>query len=82
MGNCCLDGFIDRVGQETDAVGCYSACIALRPDYHGAYANRGRLRLRRNQYTEAEADLTRTIELKPGRAEYYVDRARAGRPGA
>ena len=77
LGNCCLDGLIDRIGEETDAVSCYSACIALRPDYHGAYANRGRVRLRRGQYAEAEADLTRAIELKPGRAEYYVDRARA-----
>ena len=77
MGNCCLDGFIDRLGQETDAVGCYSACIALRPDFHGAYANRGRVRLRRGQYAEAEADLTRAIELRPNQGEYYVDRGQA-----
>ncbi len=77
MGNCCLDGFIDRLGQETDAVGCYSACIALRPDFHAAYANRGRVRLRRGQYTEAEADLTRALELRPNQAEYYVDRGQA-----
>jgi len=75
MSNCCLDGFIDRLGQETDAVGCYSACIALRPDFHGAYANRGRLR--RGQYAEAEADLTRALELRPNQAEYYVDRGQA-----
>ena len=78
MGNCCLDGFIDRLGQETDAVGCYSACIALRPDFHAAYANRGRVRLRRDQYAEAEADLTRAMELRPDQAEYY----RGPRPGA
>ena len=77
MGNCCLDGFIDRLGQETDAVGCYSACIALRPNFDAAYANRGLIRLRRGQYAEADADLTRAIELRPGRPEYYLDRARA-----
>ncbi len=77
MGNCCLDGFIDRLGQETDAIGCYSACIALRPDFHGAYANRGRVRLRRGQYAEAEADLTRALELRPNQAEYYIDRGQA-----
>ena len=77
MGNCCLDGFIDRLGQETDAVGCYSACIALRPDFDAAYANRGLVRLRRWQYAEAEADLSRAIELRPGRAEYYLARAQA-----
>jgi eukaryotic-like serine/threonine-protein kinase len=77
MGNCCLDGFIDRLGQETDAVGCYSACIALRPDFHAAYANRGLVRLRRCLWEEAEADFTRAIELRPNRAEYHLYRAEA-----
>ena len=77
MGNCCLDGFIDRLGQETDAVGCYSACIALRPDFHAAYANRGLIRLRRRLWEEAEADFTRAVELRSKRAEYYLYRAEA-----
>ena len=70
MGNCCLDGYIDGLGQDSDAVGCYSACIAMRPDFHAAYANRGLMRLRRGQFAEAEADFTRAVQLRPDRAEY------------
>jgi tetratricopeptide (TPR) repeat protein len=78
MGNCCLDGFIDRVGQApADAVGCYSACIALRPDFHPAFANRGLVLLRRGRYAEAEADLGRAVELRPDRADYRLHRAEA-----
>ena len=77
MGNCCLDGLIDRLGQETDAVGCYSACIALRPDFPSAYTNRGLIQLRRGLYREAEADFTRAIQLRPSRAIYRIDRAQA-----
>ena len=72
MGNCCLDGYHDRLGKETDAVGCYSACIALRPDFHAAYANRGLAYLRSDLFEEAEADFTRAVELRPDRAEYHL----------
>ncbi len=74
MGNCCLDGYIDGLGQEADAVGCYSACIAKRPDFPAAYANRGLMRLRRGLYAEAEADFTRAVELRPSRAAYLIER--------
>ena len=77
MGNCLLDGYIDGPGQDADAVGCYSACIAMRPDFPAAYANRGLMRLRRGLYEEAEADFTRAVELQPGRADYLIDRAHA-----
>jgi serine/threonine protein kinase/Tfp pilus assembly protein PilF len=77
MGNCCLDGRIDDADREIDAVGCYSACIALRPDFHAAYANRGLVRLRRGLYAEAEADFSRALQLRPDWAVYYLDRAQA-----
>ncbi len=77
MGNCCLDGYIDGLGQEADAVGCFSACIAKRPDFPAAYVNRGLMRLRRGLYEEAEVDFTRAVELRPGRADYLLKRARA-----
>ncbi|HVS38589.1 MAG TPA: protein kinase [Gemmataceae bacterium] len=77
MGNCCLDGYIDELGQDADAVGCYSACIAMRPDFHAAYANRGLMRLRRGMYTDGEADFTRAIQLRPDRADYFLNRAQA-----
>ena len=77
MGNCCLDGYIDGLGQDSDAVGCYSACIAMRPDFHAAYANRGLMRLRRGLFEEAEADFTRAVQLRPDRADYLLHRAEA-----
>ena len=79
MGNCCLDGYIDGPGQDADAVGCYSACIAMRPDFPAAYANRGRMRLRRGLYEEAEADFTRAVQLRPDRIDYLINRARRAR---
>ena len=77
MGNCCLDGYIDGLGQDADAVGCYSACIAMRPDFHAAYANRGLMRLRRGMFADAETDFTRAVQLRSDRADYYLDRAQA-----
>ena len=77
MGNCCLDGYIDGPGQDADAVGCYSACIAMRPDFHAAYANRGLMRLRRGQFADAETEFTRAIELRPDRTDYHLTRAPA-----
>ena len=77
MGNCCLDGYVDGLGQDSDAVGCYSACIAMRPDFPAAYANRGLMRLRRGQFDEAEADFTRAVQLRPDRADYLLHRAEA-----
>ncbi len=65
MGNCLLDGYLDGPGQEADAVGCFSACIAMRPDFYAGYANRGLMRLRRGLFEEAEADFTRAVQLRP-----------------
>ena len=77
MGNCLLDGYLDGPGQEADAVGCFSACIAMRPDFYAGYANRGLMRLRRGLFEEAEADFTRAVQLRPDRADYLVGRAQA-----
>ena len=82
MGNLCLDGYFENLGKETDAVGCYSACIALRPDFHFAYANRGLAYLRSDLFEQAEADCTRAIALRPDQAEYYLLRREARRTAA
>jgi eukaryotic-like serine/threonine-protein kinase len=77
MGNLCLDGYYESRGKETQAVGYYSACLALRPDFHFAYSNRGLAYLRGDFFEDAEADATRAIALRPNQAEYYLLRARA-----
>jgi eukaryotic-like serine/threonine-protein kinase len=76
MGNLCLDGYYENPGKRTEAVARYSACIALRPDFHFAFANRGLAYLRSDLFEQAEADCTRAIALRPERAEYYLLRAR------
>ncbi len=77
MGNLSLDGYYENVGKQTDAIGCYSACIALRPDFHFAYANRGLAYLRSDLFEQADADCTRAIALRPSLPEFYLLRARA-----
>jgi serine/threonine protein kinase/predicted Zn-dependent protease len=77
MGNCFLDASTGRVSTEADAIAHYSACIALRPKFHGGYRNRALAYLRRRQYAEAEADFTQALELRPGEAACYAGRARA-----
>ncbi len=77
MGTLSLDGYYENRGKETEAIGCYSACIALRPDFHFAYANRALAYLRGDFFADAEADCTRAIALRPDRVEQYLLRARA-----
>jgi serine/threonine protein kinase/regulator of sirC expression with transglutaminase-like and TPR domain len=76
MGNCGLDASGGGAGREADAVSCYSACIALRPDFAGAWFNRGLAYTRQQAYEAAMADFTRAAQLRPTWAEPYVQRAR------
>jgi tetratricopeptide (TPR) repeat protein len=65
----------DNLAQDVRAITCYTACVALAPDFHGAYLNRGMARLRQKDFKGARADLDRAVELWPKRAEIYIDRA-------
>ena len=67
----------DGLAQGPRAVTCYTICVALEPRFHGAYLNRGMAYLRDKEYDRAKADLDRVIEMVPGRAETYWDRALA-----
>jgi serine/threonine protein kinase/tetratricopeptide (TPR) repeat protein len=71
-GNC-----HDALLQNEEAVGCYTMCIGLRPDFHWTWFNRGWASLRRQQYQKACDDFDRVITLKPDLAQAYVNRALA-----
>jgi tetratricopeptide (TPR) repeat protein len=63
------------VGDTPRALACNTACVALAPDFHGAYVNRGLVYLRLGLLKHARNDLDRVIALVPERAETYLDRA-------
>jgi tetratricopeptide (TPR) repeat protein len=70
------------------AVACYTACIALKPDYDGWYSSRGAVYLKQKEYQPAAADFDEALRLRrvqeDGQAEVHVNRAIArlgvGRP--
>jgi tetratricopeptide (TPR) repeat protein len=45
LGICC-----DRLGRDPQAETCYTVCIALMPDFHPAFFNRGLARHRQKKY--------------------------------
>jgi tetratricopeptide (TPR) repeat protein len=67
----------DGLGQYDKAITCFTACIALGPDFHGPYANRGQVHLVRKEHEEALADFNRAIQLCPDHPDHYMDRALA-----
>ncbi|MBY0525465.1 MAG: protein kinase [Gemmataceae bacterium] len=73
LGNCLLDGY----GREADAVAHYTTCIALWPNFHVSWFNRGLAQLRQRDYEAACADFTRALELRPGHVESLIHRALA-----
>jgi serine/threonine protein kinase/predicted Zn-dependent protease len=70
LGNC-----YSGLGKHERAVSCYTACIALLPDFHGPYYNRGRAYLDLRDAKSARADFDRVIELTPDMADAYFQRA-------
>jgi tetratricopeptide (TPR) repeat protein len=69
----------DRLGHFAEAIGCFNACTALRPDYGWTYYNRGLVRKEMRHADDARKDFDRAIELLPDRdaAEPYLNRALA-----
>ncbi|HEV3116457.1 MAG TPA: tetratricopeptide repeat protein, partial [Gemmataceae bacterium] len=72
LGNC-----HDAVCQYADALACYSACVALRPDDHHAWHNRGLIYLKQRLFESACADFDEAIRLRPDFADALLDRALA-----
>jgi serine/threonine protein kinase/Flp pilus assembly protein TadD len=72
-----LGGCHDGLGHDAQAVACYGTCLALSPDAHEVWFNRGLAQLRRGAFADARSDFDRAIELQPGVADAYFNRALA-----
>ena len=72
LGNC-----YDNLAQPAQAAACYTACIALKPDFHGWYFQRGLAHLKQSQYALACADFDQALRLRPAQAEAHINRALA-----
>jgi serine/threonine protein kinase/tetratricopeptide (TPR) repeat protein len=63
------------LGQDGDALSCYSACVSLEPRFPWVYFSRGIVELRARMHARAIADFDKTIELQPDLADAYLHRA-------
>ncbi len=70
LGNCC-----ERLGMLSPAAACYTACIALKPDYDGWYFSRGAVYLKQKEFQPADADFDEVLRLRDGHVEARVNRA-------
>jgi tetratricopeptide (TPR) repeat protein len=64
-----------KIGRLDEALADFSRAIALKPDYPGAYFNRGNTYADRKDYDQAIRDYTRAIELRPDYREACYNRA-------
>lgn len=64
-------------GLAADAAASFTACLALRPDFPDAVANRGAARYTQGRHAEAEADFTRALELRPNWVSVLLNRGLA-----
>jgi serine/threonine protein kinase/Flp pilus assembly protein TadD len=74
LGNCCMDGAAGIMPDDNEAVRCFSVCIALRPDFYGAYFNRGIVQERKGKLAEAEVDFTVVLQMWPDFADAHLHR--------
>lgn len=72
LGNCC-----DRLGMDARAEACYATCIALNPDFHWSYFNRGLALYRQQDYRAACADFDKVLTLRPDVGDAFLNRALA-----
>jgi serine/threonine protein kinase/lipoprotein NlpI len=66
-----------ELGQDLEAIRCYTACIALAPRLSNSYLpyfNRGLAYVRQRRFPEACADFDQAISLRPGAAEAFINR--------
>lgn len=78
--NAALGGQSDVKSEEMCTMALESELLSLR-DRAGTYVNRGVLKLRRKEFSQAEFDFNRAVETKPDLGEAYVNRG-ASRVGA
>jgi eukaryotic-like serine/threonine-protein kinase len=72
LGHCC-----DQLSLSVQATACYTACIALKPDFHGWYFRRGLIYLKQKDYAPAIFDFDVVLRLRPGHVEARYNRALA-----
>jgi serine/threonine protein kinase/tetratricopeptide (TPR) repeat protein len=65
----------DRLGEYARSVACYSAAIALWPEFHMLYYDRGLAYFNQQDYDQARADFDEAIRLQPTWPDAFVDRA-------
>lgn len=67
---------LSQAGRLDAALSSYTLAITLQPDHAGALQGRWKLCSRLSLHRQALKDLSRLIELIPGRADYHYERAR------
>lgn len=67
---------LSKAGRFDAALSNYTLVISISPDHVGALLGRSRLCSRFALHRQAFKDLSRLIELSPGKAEYYYERGR------
>jgi serine/threonine protein kinase/Tfp pilus assembly protein PilF len=72
LGSC-----YDHLSRPAQAAACYSACIALTPDFAGWYFKRGLAHLKQREDALAGVDFDQAIRLQPRNGEAYMNRALA-----
>ena len=67
----------EALSHDAEAAACFSACIALRPTFHGSWYNRGLVFLKQRFFGRAAADFDQAIVLRPDLPDAYINRALA-----
>ncbi|HEV8059508.1 MAG TPA: tetratricopeptide repeat protein [Gemmataceae bacterium] len=71
-GNCYFE-----LARDTDAIGCFNVCVALRPDFAECWQARAFAHLRNKNYRQAVEDYDQAIRLQPKLVDAYMNRALA-----
>jgi eukaryotic-like serine/threonine-protein kinase len=69
-GNC-----LTADGQDAAAIGCYSACAAIRPEFAPVYFRRGLAEFRLREFRAARTDFDIALRFDPGHSEARIWRA-------
>ena len=65
---------LHNTGDLPSCIMAYDRALALKPDFAGAYNNRGNAHAAKHDYGRAIADYTKAIALRPDGAEVYYNR--------
>jgi serine/threonine protein kinase/Tfp pilus assembly protein PilF len=65
----------EGVAQYTEAVGDFTVCATLWPEFPWTYFNRGVVRLKQGRFEQAEADFSRALARRSGWLDALINRA-------